>query len=125
MQGWRYATELGTGIMAYCALLVASILVLRHGVGSDALRDAVAVTPMLGGAAVCWAILRQLRRMDEMWRRVHLDALALAFTGTAFISFTYGFLEGVGFPRLSMFVVWPIMATLWVAGCAVLARRLA
>ena len=38
------------------------------------------------------------------------------------LTFSYGFLEGLGYPKLSMFTVWPILAVLWVVGL-VLARR--
>jgi hypothetical protein len=54
--------------------------------------------------------------MDELQRKLQFEALALAFAGTALLTFGYGFLEGVGLPRLSMFVVWPLMAALWVVG---------
>jgi hypothetical protein len=67
-------------------------------------------------------VLRELRRMDELQRRIQLEALAFSFAGTAIVSFSYGFLEGLGYPRLSMFTVWPLLAVLWVAGL-VLARR--
>lgn len=51
-----------------------------------------------------------------MQRRLQLEALALAFAGTALIAFGYGFLEDAGLPRLSVFVVWPLMAVLWLVG---------
>ena len=54
-----------------------------------------------------------------MQRKLQLEALAMAFAGTALITFGYGFLEGAGLPKLSMFVVWPIMAALWVIGVTV------
>ena len=58
-----------------------------------------------------------------MARRIHLEALALAFVGTALLTFTYGFLETTGFPKLSMFFVWPLMGAFWVIGCVLGLRR--
>ena len=51
-----------------------------------------------------------------MQRKLQFEALALAFAGTALITFSYGFLEGAGFPRISMFAVWPLMAAIWFIG---------
>ena len=119
----RYYLELGLALSAYAAVLIVSILLLEGGMQNGPWRDALAISPMLPGLLAIWAILRQLRRLDELQRRVQFEALALAFAGTAFLSFGYGFLEGVGYPRLSLFVIWPTMASLWMLGVAVCARR--
>ena len=107
---------------AYAVLLVGSIKLLQHATLLSPWRDMIALAPMLACMATCWAILRHLRRMDEMQRRIQLEAFGFSFAGTAVLSFSYGFLEGLDYPRLSMFWIWPVMAALWVAG-AFLARR--
>lgn len=112
----RYVLELGAWFCAYALMLTGSLWLLRHGVEGEVMRIAVSLSPMLPGIGVCWAILRQLRRMDELQQRLQLEALAIAFAGTALITFSYGFLENAGLPQLSMFAVWPLMAALWVAG---------
>ncbi|MCV2358268.1 MULTISPECIES: hypothetical protein [Roseateles] len=124
MNSKQYLKELGLALLAYAALLIASIAWLNGdpNLGSP-WRDLIALSPMLGGGLAVWAILRQLRRLDELQQRVQFEALALAFAGTAFISFSYGFLEGLGYPRLSMFVIWPLMAVLWMLGLLLAARR--
>ena len=40
----------------------------------------------------------------------------MAFAGTAVLTFSYGFLENVGFPPLNTFMIWPLMAMLWLLG---------
>ena len=79
-------------------------------------RLLVSLMPMLPAAIVCAAVVAIIRRMDEMQRKLQFEALALSFAGTALLTFGYGFLEGEGYPRLSMFVVWPLMALLWTIG---------
>ena len=129
MYGRRYLCELGAAIGAYTVVLVVSLMVLNraqiHGSWHSPGATLIAMAPMIPAAGACWAMLRQLRRIDEMQRRVQLEALALSFAGTALITFSYGFLEGVGYPRMSMFVVWPIMATLWIIALFVCHRRYA
>lgn len=120
-----YFRELGGSLVAYVVLLVGSILVLKQGVPAAPWRELLALAPMLAGIAICWAIVRELRRMDELQMRIQLEALGFAFAGTALVSFSYGFLEGLDYPRLSMFTLWPLMAVLWVVGLLLARRRYA
>ena len=120
-----YFRELGGSLVAYVVLLVGSILVLKQGAPAAPWRELLALAPMLAGIAICWAIVRELRRMDELQMRIQLEALGFAFAGTALVSFSYGFLEGLDYPRLSMFTLWPLMAVLWVVGLFLARRRYA
>lgn len=111
----RYVKEMGGALLAYMVVLAGSIRVL-HAMPELPLyaKALIALLPMLPGVAMCWAIVRNLRRMDELQRRIQLESFAVAFAGTGLITFGYGFLEGVGFPKLSAFAVWPLMCTLWI-----------
>ena len=73
--------------------------------------------------AMALAVVRQLRRMDELARRIQLEALGLSFVCTALITFSYGFLETAGLPRLSMFYVWPVMGLVWALATVAGVRR--
>jgi hypothetical protein len=120
----QYLLELGGAFTLYAVLLVASIVILNKvGIESPTVfRIVVALIPMVAIVFIMRAAMRFFRRMDELEKRMQLDSLAFAFVGTAFVTFGYGFLEIVGMPRISMFVVWPLMAVLWMIGHA-LARR--
>jgi len=122
MTNRQYLKELTATLLVYGAMLFGSIELLTHVQIARPWRDLVALGPMLPAAATAWVILRELRRMDELQRRIQLEALGFSFAGTAILTFSYGFLEGLGYPKLSMFSVWPILAVLWVVGL-VLARR--
>ena len=122
MKSRRYMIEMTSALAVYGVLLVGSIELLTHVAIASPWRDLIALCPMAPAAAVAWIVLRELRRMDELQRRIQLEALGFSFAGTAILTFSYGFLEGLGYPKLSMFTVWPILAVLWVVGL-VLARR--
>lgn len=115
----RYLIEMSVALAAYAALLAFSLHFLAGSGEMTAARTVVTLLPMLPGLVLCAVIVRSLRRLDEMQRRLQLEALALAFAGTAIVTFSYGFLENVGFPRISMFAVWPLMAALWLVGTAI------
>ena len=112
----RYVSLLCLGLIAYAGGLVAAQLRLAQGIDDGAIEVLLSVLPMLPALFICGVVVTGIRDMDELQRKVQFEALALAFAGTALITFTYGFLEGAGFPKLSMFVVWPLMAGLWVIG---------
>jgi hypothetical protein len=118
-----YTKEMLSTLAVYCLALVGSIELLQHTAFAPAWQAAIALTPMLACFAAAWVILREIRRMDELQRRIQFEALGFAFAATALGTFSYGFLEGLGWPRLSMFGVWPLMAVLWVVGLVIARRR--
>jgi hypothetical protein len=118
-----YLLELCAAMLAYGLVLCSSIFLLKTGYFEGTWAALVALLPTLPCIAACWAILRQFRRLDEQQLRVQLEAIGFAFTGTALLTFGYGFLEGVGWRPLSMFAVWPLMAVLWIIGGLIAARR--
>lgn len=112
-----YLIELSGAFLLYAGALALSVSILGDESLDPIVQVATALLPVLPGFVMAWVILRQLNRLDEFQRKVQLDSLAIAAAGTALITFSYGFLEGVGFPKLSMFLVWPIMSALWAFGC--------
>ena len=122
MSSRSYAREFGLAMVAYGATLFLSIWLINTAPGAP-WRFAIALLPMIPAIGVLVAVLRQLRRMDELQRQIQFEALAFAFAGTALITFGYGFVENVGLPHLNWFWVWPIMAILWAIGSALAARR--
>ena len=118
----RYGAELGVALAIYAVTIPISIR-YAAALPRGASRDAVAALPMLGVLLAIWAIVRQFRRVDEYLRRVTLEHLGIAAAVTAGWTITYGFLENSGFPRLSMFVVWPVMAGVWAVLALVHATR--
>jgi len=108
----RFVIHFSLAITAYVIAVAVSSLtqaLLPEGI----LRTLCALIPIVPMIVVAITVIRQIRQLDELARTIHLEALALAFVGTALITFSYGFLETAGFPRLSMFFVWPLLAALW------------
>lgn len=108
----RYFKEMGGAMLLYTIMLFVS---LRIGAGIEPglAQTAVYVSPMLAFFLAIWAVVRQIRRSDEFLRKVSVEHLAITAAVTAGWTFTYGFLENAGFPKLSMFAVWPVMGATW------------
>ena len=62
-------------------------------------------------------------RLDELQKRIQMQAFGFSLGATALLTFGYGFLEGVGMPHVSWTFVLPIMAILWGVGTAIFALR--
>jgi hypothetical protein len=107
-----YRTEFWTAGAVYAVLLVGSI---RYGRPLDdgPLRTAFLFAPMIGLGLMIRAIARHVARLDEYLRLRTLENIALAFAVTGAVTFSYGFLETAGFPKLSMFSVWMVMGASW------------
>lgn len=120
----RYYYEMGGAIGLYTVVLLVSIFTLvRNPEMNGFWRVVIALSPVIPCALMCWSVVRQMRRLDEMQLRIQFEALGFAFAASAMLSFSYGFLENVGFPHLSWLMVWPLMGLMWIIGLGVARRR--
>ena len=117
-----YLWRLGAAFVVYALFLIGSIVLLVNNPDAS-WRIPVALSPMAPALCILWAVIRGIAEMDELQRRIQLEGLAFGFGGTAIVTLSYGFLQNVGFPPLSMFVVWPVMAVLWILGLRLATRR--
>ena len=108
----KYVRELGGALVLYVAVLVVALSVGK-GMQPGVAQTLLFVSPMIPFMLAVWAVVRQIRRSDEFIRKTTLEHIAIAAAVTAGWTFTYGFLENAGFPRLSMFTVWPVMGAAW------------
>jgi hypothetical protein len=108
----KYKLELAAAGILYLAVLFGS-LSLGKPMEEGLLRTLLLTTPLVPVMLMVWAIARHFGRMDEFLRLRSLESLAIAAAVTAGLSLTYGFLESAGYPKLSMFWVWPVMGAVW------------
>ncbi len=118
-----YLKEFGAAMIAYIVVLFLSIWAITTHLLRSPWRYPAALLPMIPAGFALVAAVRHLGRLDELQRRIQFEALAFAFGGTALVTFGYGFVENVGFPHLSWFWVWPVMALLWTLGLVLANRR--
>ena len=113
-----YRIELFVAVAVYVVLLTGSIR-LGRPMPEGVARTLVLVSPMIGFGLMIRSIVRHVARVDEYVRVRLLETIALSAAITGAVSFTYGFLETVGYPKLSMFSVWIVMAASFgVVNCA-------
>jgi hypothetical protein len=108
----KYKMELSAALALYLIVLTGSIIFAKP-MADGVARTLLLLSPTIPLLLAVWAIARHMRRLDEFMRLRSLESLSIAAAVTAALSFSYGFLEGAGFPRLSMFWVWSVMGAIW------------
>jgi hypothetical protein len=119
---YRAQIEIGLALLAYMMFLVGSVTILRANPDAS-WRYVVALVPVAPAALVLFLFGRRLAQLDELQKRIQIEAFGFSLVATALITFAYGFLEGVGMPHLSWTYVLPLMAVLWAVGAAVFTFR--
>jgi hypothetical protein len=119
----RYTRRFGLSMIAYVLVVVAANSMLQHTEQDSILRIPLAVAPVVPLIFVLNSILQALLESDELQQRIQLSAIAFAAGATGLLTFSYSFLEGIGFPHLPVVWVLPGMILLWGLGMAFYSRR--
>jgi hypothetical protein len=118
-----YVLQFGGAMVAYAVVLIASIVAIQSFRLAGAARALVGIAPVVPTIFALLSFVRFLGRMDELQRRIQLEALGFGFGATAILTFAYGFLELAGFPHISLIWILPLMVVLWGIGGAVASWR--
>ena len=112
-----------TGIIIfYAAMLLLSVRLMRI-LPESPWRFPIALLPMLPIGLGLLTFLRLFGDMDELQKRIHLDALAFSFGIIGPLTFSYGLLQNVGLPQFSYLAIFPLMIALWGLGYVIAAWR--
>lgn len=87
-----YLREFLPAMLVYMGAVFLSVRLLRDAEGT-ALRAAIALMPALPIALALRATARYIRGLDEMQRRIELEAMTLGSVFVAFAYLTAGFLQ--------------------------------
>ena len=109
----RYMKELFSAIVAYTAILIISLTVLKNYEFSKFWQIVISLSPAIPVAFVILAIMRLLIDSDELQQRVQLLATSFSAAVTGLVTFSYGFLENVGFPKFPTFFIFPMLIAIW------------
>ena len=119
---YKTQIQFAFAILAFLMVLAGSVTVVQAN-SSLSWRYFVAAVPVLPAGLVIWLFVRALSHLDEVQKRLQVQALGFSLASTALLTFGYGFLEGIGWPTLNGTFILPMMALLWGVGMIVLALR--
>ena len=67
--------------------------------------------------------MRMFRGLDELQRRIQLEAVAFSFLATCLITLTWAFQQNAGLPRFDVNWVAPLLILPWGLGLGIAKRR--
>lgn len=112
----RYYKEFGGSIVAYLLAVSLSALLIKASPATAWWRIPLALIPVIPAIFAILALLRFFSRLDELQRRIQLEAFAFSSVGTGLLTLSYGFLERVGFPVIDWSFTLPLLIVLWFIG---------
>ena len=120
--GKRYLKESVGSMAAYVAIVSISMWLLR-GHEHRPLGYSIAFLPIIPAAWAVWGFMRMFRSLDELQRRIQLEAVGFSFLATCLITLTWAFQQNAGLPRFDVSFVAPLLILLWSLGLAIARRR--
>jgi len=122
----RYLREYLPAMLGYVVAVLVSVWLLRR-IEAPALRAAVALLPVVPIGLALRATARYIRDVDELQRRIELEAVSLGSVGVGFAYMTAGFLQAarvVNVPAaVAMFWVFPLLCLGYGIAKCLVARR--
>ena len=110
----------------YVASIFAGALLLSGPPRPDAPHLAGAIVPLVPLFFALAEVFRSVRAMDELQRRIHIEALLLSLLGTVAIVLGVGLLQFMaGIPLFGVFWLWIPICLLYAAGVFLGQRRYA
>jgi hypothetical protein len=127
----KHAAGSGSGlgvILLWSAAYIGARFALEALPAESGWRVPIALLPIPIFAVVLWNVARLIRSLDELQRRIHLEALAVAFPLTVMLLMVLGLLQlavELNMDDWSYRHLWPIVACFYAGGYALARRRYA
>jgi hypothetical protein len=111
-------------VMAVYVLLVPISSGLVDVMGGSIWRYPVALLPVVPLLVAFWVFIIYLRQMDELLRRIQLEAFGISLGVTLVFTITWGFLEAADLvPHFPTILVGPLIILAWGFGSVISQRR--
>jgi hypothetical protein len=117
-----YIREFGLAMLAYAVVLPTTMSLIENHPDAH-WRYAVALAPVVPLVFALIAMLRFFGRIDELARKIQLEAFAVAAGATGIATFAYGMLQNVGLPPVNLTLVLPFTILVWGVAAAISARK--
>lgn len=119
----KYFIEFGGSMLAYTATLIGVVATRPDEMEQLDTVRAIELLPILPLILAFFAIIRQFRRMDEFYQRIHAEAFALGALVWGIAVMAWGFAENAGAPELSTMFIAPGLLACWGLSLPIILRR--
>jgi NADH:ubiquinone oxidoreductase subunit 6 (subunit J) len=127
-----HSNSVRDAVLGYGSLIVwgicyiSALILLRKFQIEGWIRVAIALLPILPFVLFLSMVLAEIRSLDELWRRIHLEALAIAFPLAVLLLMILGLMElatGLSPNDWSYRHIWIFLPIFYVIGMLVSVRR--
>lgn len=115
----RYMFEFGGAMASYIGVFITVVASRPH----EGIATYLELLPAIPTFLALWAILRQYKRFDEFYQRIHSEAFALGALILGAGVMAWGFAENAGLPELSTSWITPALIALWGICLPIVMRR--
>jgi hypothetical protein len=119
----RYLRQFFFAMFMYIVTLITSVMLLRNYELTGGWQILISLVPALPVIFIVLALMRLLKDSDELQQRLNLLAVTFSAVMTGLLTFGYGFLENIGFPKLPTFAIFPMLFVFWGIGLGYFTRR--
>lgn len=119
----RYFQEFFFAVFMYAVILIGSVTLLKNYDFPRIWQIVISMSPALPIAFVIIALMRLLVDIDELQQRLNLYAITFSAVLTGLLTFSYGLLENIGFPKMPTFAVFPMLFVLWGIGLGYFTKK--
>ncbi len=127
MKSWerKYLVRFILGMVGYSILLPLSLILVGDGrIEQPWLAVLVTLLPIAPFLNAMMAVIHNARSQDELYRRIHLEAVLVTTLLTGAITFSYGLLEASELvPPLPTVFIAPFMIFVWGIANTIISRR--
>jgi hypothetical protein len=109
----QYFREFLPAIIIYVLLILATKYILKGDIGATNWAYVIAVMPMIPIYYVMRAIVRFVRRSDELQKKLHSEASVITLLIVTFFGFAIGLVQYAGGPDIDLFMAATIICPLY------------
>ncbi len=119
----HYLQQFFFAVFMYLVTLSVSVILLRNFEFARVWQITISILPALPIIFVLIILMRLLNNSDELHQRINLLAITFSAVLTGLITFSYGFLENIGAPKLPTVAVLPMLSVFWGIGLGYFTKR--
>jgi len=110
----KYLIRFIAGMVGYGFMLPFAIFISKKIQAGILIKILLALLPVIPFLLAMYAYIANMKTMDEMWRKIQIDALIITTMITIAASFSMGMLQVMNVMKtFSVFYLFPFMMMVW------------
>jgi hypothetical protein len=112
----KHLTKFFIGMALYVVIIFTCVSLAKGTLAGSQWLWGIMLLPVLPVGYALKQNFQAIAEMDELMRRIHLEAMVISAFATGFITFAWGLLEFAGLPAFEVIYVLPMLIVFWSLG---------